>query len=320
MRRWHRINRWQNWVGLLLILFFVFGALAAPWLSPMDSKNPSAFQKVGPNKLVSSPLPPSKYALFGTLPNQYDVFHALIWGARDALVFGLIVALAAGVFGTIIGAIAGYSGGLYNGLIMRFADAFLAFPAIAGLVFLRQLVATAVQAGGGTYIFNAQFTGAFVDIVGTPSLTQRLLMSVNPLMLTLILFTWMPYARLINSMVISIRNLDFVQASRALGASPLRTIFRHLVPNSVGPAVVLMARDVGSVVLLQATLTFIHIGGDSYWGDMLALAHDWIIGPGGSIFTYWWTFIPATLALVLFGIGWNLLGDALNDWLDPYSH
>ncbi len=319
MRSLHRFNRWENWLGIFLVLFFVVGALAAPWLSPMDPKYPGEFQQVG-TSLDSTPHPPSSYALLGTLPSQYDVFHTLIWGARDALVFGLTVALASGVFGIVFGAIAGYVGGAINSFMMRFADAFLAFPIIAGVVFLRQLAATAIQAAGGQYIFNTQISGgAFVYVVGPPSLIQNLVGTVNPLMITLILFTWMPYARLINSTVISLKNFEFILAARALGANPLRIIFRHLIPNSIAPAIVLMARDVGGVVLLQATLTFIHVGGDSYWGDMLSLGRDWVIGPGGTILTYWWTFVPATLALILFGIGWNLLGDALNDLLDPYA-
>jgi hypothetical protein len=82
---------------------------------------------------------------------------------------------------------------------------------------------------------------------------------------------------------------------------------------------VLAARDVGGVVLLQATLTFIQIGGGSTWGQMLAQGRNWIIGAGGNLFRYWWVFLPATLAVMLFGIAWNMLGDSLNDVLDPTS-
>ena len=83
------------------------------------------------------------------------------------------------------------------------------------------------------------------------------------------------------------------------------------------PALVLAARDIGGVVLLQATFTFIGIGGDSIWGGMLSQGRDWVIGPGGSVLRYWWVFLPPTIAVMLFGIAWNMLGDGLNDALDP---
>jgi hypothetical protein len=130
---------------------------------------------------------------------------------------------------------------------------------------------------------------------------------------------WMPYARLVNTMVLSLKNTEFVHASRALGSSSTRTVFRHVIPNSVSPAVVLMARDVGGVVILQATLTFIGLGGNSPWGDMLSQGRNWIISAGG-LLSYWWVYIPATVAVMLFAIAWNLLGDGLNDLLDPAAH
>jgi hypothetical protein len=83
---------------------------------------------------------------------------------------------------------------------------------------------------------------------------------------------------------------------------------------------VIAARDVGGVVLLQATLTFINIGGDSVWGEMLAQGRNWVLGPGGNLLTYWWVFLPPTLAVMLFGVTWNMFGDSLNDILVATSH
>jgi peptide/nickel transport system permease protein len=318
----HFFSRWQNWLGFLLVLSFVLTAIAAPILSPMDSKDPGIFKRVGhtrAERLDAEPHPPSDSALLGTLPYQYDVFHTLVWGSRNALSFGLGVVLIAGAFGVMFGAVAGYAGGITNTVMMRVADAFLAFPVIAGVVFLQQLLAIAIEAAGGMYLFGAQASRNLTDIAGKVSPIQILLGIINPLMLSLILFSWMPYARLVNSMVISLKKAEFVQASRALGASPLRTIFRHLIPNSVAPSVVLMARDVGGVVMLQATLTFIRLGGDSPWGDMLSQGRNWILSATG-LLRFWWVYIPATVAVMLFGIAWNLLGDGLNDLLDPKAY
>ena len=295
----------------------------APVLSPYDPEAPGPFKKVGHTRLETfkpEPHPPSDIALLGTLPKQYDVFHTLVWGTRDALSFGLLVVLVSGAFGVIFGAVAGYAGGSVNRLMMHISDSFLAFPVIASVVFLQQLMAIAIQSAGGTFYFNTQYFGRIVDVVGSPSLIQILLGLVNPLMLSLILFSWMPYARLVNTTVISIKNMDFIQASRALGANSTRIVFRHLIPNSIAPSIVLMARDVGSVVILQATLTFIGLGGNSPWGEMLSIGRNWIISPGGGMFAYWWVFVPATLAIMLFGIAWNLIGDGLVDLLDPRSY
>jgi peptide/nickel transport system permease protein len=323
----HYLSRWQNWLGLLLVLLFVVMAIAAPALSPMDPKQPDIFKQVGrtrSERMNIDPQPPSDIALLGTLPYQYDVYHTLVWGSRDALKFGLGVVLIAGVFGVVYGAVAGFSGGFVNTVLMRVADAFLAFPVIAGVVFLQQLMAVAIEAAGGFYLFNTQYQqffgkGPMVNIVGDPAPIQVLLSFVNPLMLCLILFMWMPYARLINTMVLSLKNTEFVHASRALGSSSTRTVFRHVIPNSISPAMVLMARDVGGVVILQATLTFIGLGGNSPWGDMLSQGRNWIISAGG-LLSYWWVYIPATAAVMLFAIAWNLLGDGLNDALDPAAH
>jgi peptide/nickel transport system permease protein len=127
----------------------------------------------------------------------------------------------------------------------------------------------------------------------------------------------MPAARLTNSVVLQIKEEEFFEAARALGASPVGIILRHIIPNSIQPAVVLAARDIGLAVLLQAGFTFIGLTEGSPWGQLLSTRRRWIIAGGGNILTYWWAFLPAILVIVLFGIGWNLLGDGLNDWLNP---
>jgi peptide/nickel transport system permease protein len=251
----------------------------------------------------------------GMLPRGIDVYHALVWGSRDALRFGLIVTISTALFGIFYGALSGVVSQRMSGLMMNIADSFLAFPPIAGVVFLQQLFAATLVAMGGMYFYSPQ--GQVIDVAGPKTLIQTLLETVNPLMLSLIVFSWMPYARLVNSIVLTLRQTDFVQAARALGGSPFWVIRRHLLPNSIAPAMVLAARDVGGVVLLQATLTFINIGGGSVWGSMLAQARNWVIGPGGNLLTYWWVFLPPTLAVILFGIAWNVLGDGLSDVLDP---
>jgi len=315
----HFFSRWQNWLGFILVLLFIAVALAAPLLSSQDPVNPGFFKNVG-RAGDPVPHPPGEGSLLGTLPGQYDIFHTLVWGTRNALEFGLTVALFSAFVGILFGAVAGYAGGTVNSVMMRIADAFLAFPIIAGVVLLQQLLAVAIEAAGGLFIPGTSVaSGPRLDPTGEASLIQILTNLIDPLMLSLIVFSWMPYARLVNSMVIGIKNMEYIQAARALGANPFRIIGRHLIPNSVSPAIVLAARDVGSVVLLQATLTFIQIGGNSPWGELLARGRNFVLGPGGSLLNFWWVYIPATLAVILFGIAWNLLGDGINDVMSPDS-
>jgi len=312
----HFFSRWQNWLGFILVLFFIVISIAAPVLSPRAPDDVGYFKRVGQFS-DQEPHPPSETAKLGTLSGQFDVFHTLVWGSRNALQFGLLVAVFSAVVGIIYGAVAGYAGGAVNGVMMRIADAFLAFPVIAGVVFLQQMVAISIEAAGGMLMPGV--LNPFFEPTGEEALIQTLLNTIDPLMLSLIVFSWMPYARLVNSMVIGLKNMEFVQAARALGASPFRIIRRHLIPNSVSPAIVLAARDVGSVVLLQATLTFVRIGGNSPWGELLARGRNFMLGPGGSLLTYWWVYVPATLAVILFGVAWNLLGDGINDVMSPES-
>ena len=310
-------RRWQNWPGLILVLAFVSVAVAAPYLSPDDPKNPGPFMRVG-RLTEGRPLPPDENAVLGMLPRGIDVYHALVWGTRDALRFGLIVTVFAAVFGILYGATSGYAGGRLGGLMLRLTDAFLAFPVIAAVVFLQQLFMTTITSLGGYYAEGAIYT--FTNTPMAVTIIQSLLERVNPLMLSLILFSWMPYARLVHAIVLMLKQTEFVQAARAMGGGPFWIIRRHLLRNSIGPAMVLAARDVGGVVLLQATLTFINIGGDSVWGQMLAQGRNWVLGPGGSLLTYWWVFLPPTLAVMLFGVAWNMFGDSLSDVMAPTSH
>ncbi len=314
MRHLHRFfSHGRNWLALILVLSFTFAAIFPSLLSPNDPNRPGPYKVVGKSSDLE-PRPPSENAPLGTLPRQLSVYHMLVWGARDAMRFGLLVALSVACIGIVFGAAAGYAGGVVNRTMMRVADAFLTFPIIAAVVLLQQLLLNTLNSTGGLFLVsepgfqkNSQF------------LIQALLQRIDPLTLSLILFSWMPYARLVNTLVIELKQTEFILAARSIGVRPARIVFRHLLPNAITPAVVLAARDVGSFVILQATLTFIGLGGNSIWGYILVVGRDWVIGPGGNVMAYWWVFIPATLTVILFGIAWNLFGDGLGELLDPYT-
>jgi peptide/nickel transport system permease protein len=316
MRRGARfLKRWQNLLGLGLVAFFFFLAIAAPFLAPLGVGQEYESFRLVPALKGGLPFSPRPEAPLGTVAigvglRQLDVFYTLVWGTRSALRFGLAAACSTAIIGVLVGATSGFVGGWVKGLMMRTTDAFLAFPIIAGVVFFLQLLNLS-----NAYTINQ----GIATSGGSPPLNPIVVLFewIDPVMLALILFSWMPYARLTYAQVLNIRQAEFVQASRALGAGSGRIVFRHLIPNSVAPAIVMAASQVGGMVLLQATLTFIGIPAGSEWGEMLAIGRRWIIGPLNNPMGYWWVFIPITLALVLFGIGWNLLGDGLNDWLNP---
>lgn len=317
MRKLKRFLRHpQNLLGLLLAFSFIYIALDAPRLAPpVESDAPGALPGFSPYRKVPNlnsydPIPPGPQALLGTMAlgrigTQLDIYYTLVWGTREALKFGLTVAFATALLGIVIGGASAYFGGWVNQLSLRITDAFLAFPIVAAVVFFQQLI-------------RASNPLAWLSLNATiDSPLIRLFNAIDPFTLAVVLFSWMPYARITNSMVMRIKGFEYLQAARALGAGHWRMVFRHILPNSISPAIVLVARDIGSMVLLQATLTFIGVSGGSYWGDLLVQGRNWIMGSGGNPFIYWWVFVPATLALVLFGITWNLLGDGLNDWLNP---
>lgn len=143
-------------------------------------------------------------------------------------------------------------------------------------------------------------------------------MKLNPTALAFALFMWMPYARVMNASVMRMKQMEFVLAAKVSGAKKFRVIFRHLIPNAIAPVLVLAAKDVGALVVLQTTFSFIGLGHSTPWASALLSGRDWIFSPKG-IVTYWWVFLPITLALILFGVGWNLLGDGLIDALNPRS-
>jgi len=306
-------SHWRNWLGLVLIAYLGGLAVATPSIAPQnDPANPQIWKQVG---RASDPLPhpPNNIALLGTLPNQYDVFFALMWGLRQAFQFGLMVTLIAALFGILFGASSAYVGGVVNNAMMRVSDAFMAIPIIAVIVFARGIITVLLNSFG----LWASLGGTLWVPDGTITTMQQFLYDLDPVMWSLILFSWMPYARLVNASVLRLRNVEFITSARALGAGHARIILRHLLPNAISPEIVLAARDVGGMVIIQATFTFIGLGGYSPWGELLSRGRNWIVGPGGNPLMYWWTYVPATLALILFSISWNFLGDSLNEWFNP---
>lgn len=234
------------------------------------------------------PVPPSEGAILGTTSGGYDIFYGLVYGTRTAFLIGIMVVGSALVVGIILGSVAGYFGGWVDNLIMRFTDVVLSLPSLVlALVLITVL---------GNGIFN--------------------------IVLAIALVQWPSYARLLRGDILRVKEQEFVAGARALGARGPEIIFRHILPNAVGPLVIIASLDIGSVVLTAAGLSFLGLGtpvGYADWGQMISFARQWIIGPPGEPFGYWFVSFWPGLIILLFVLGWNLLGDAFRDVLDPRS-
>jgi peptide/nickel transport system permease protein len=272
-------------VGIILVFIFLMIAIFAPLIAPTPEGhfNPYMIPRAG---YSPTPQPPSAEHIFGTTQGQYDILYGVIWGTRTAFQIGLAVISAILIIGITLGSIAGYFGGRLDEVIMRITDIFLAFPAL--------ILAMAITIAVG------------------PSLTT--------IMLALTIVSWPSYARVIRGDILSIREEDFVQAARGVGSSNLRIIMRHVLPNSIYPVLIMASLDIGAVVLSAAALSFLGLGvpeGYADWGQMISFSRNWIVGTGDNAFAYWYTVVIPGIFIFLFVLGWNLLGDAFRDILDP---
>lgn len=278
-------------VGAAIVLFYVIIAVFAPVLAPpghpSQGGNPYMMPKYG---ILLVPQPPSPEHPFGTMEGQYDIFYGCIWGTRTAFRIGLSVVVASILIGLAIGVVSAYYGGWLDEILMRFTDIILAFP---GLILCM----------------------AFV-VVFVPMGMNRL----DAVMLALVLVGWPGYARLIRGEVLRVKNEDFVEAAKSVGCSHLRVITRHILPNSIYPIIVSATLDIGTMVLAAAALSFLGLGADpgyADWGWIINLSRNWIYGSPANPYQYWYTFVYPGLFISFFVLGWNLLGDAIRDILDP---
>lgn len=283
---WRRLRRNPlSMLGLAIIVAFVLTALLAPAIAPpkTGARDPYMMPHEG---YSPDPQPPRPGHPLGTTEQAFDIFYGLVWGARTAFRVGLAVVATSVTIGIVMGGISGYYGGRLDEILMRVVDVFLAFP---GLILAVVVVA----------------------ILG-PGLEK--------VMVALALVSWPGYSRLLRGEVLSVRERDFIEAARALGASDLKIIARHVLPNSIYPVLVVSTLDMGSIVVAAAALSFLGLGapvGYSDWGQIISLSRGWILGSAGNSFQYWYTVVFPGAALFLFTLGWNLLGDAFRDILDP---
>jgi peptide/nickel transport system permease protein len=271
-------------IGLILLLFFTLIALFAPLLAPPQF--PMEPYKIPRDGFGPVPQPPNKSHPFGTTSGQYDIYYGVVWGTRTAFRVGFIVTAGAALIGVILGSMAGYYGGLVEEIIMRIADIFWSFP----------------------------------FLVATMVLTTVLGRGLDKVMIALVVFGWPLYARLIRGEILSQKEKEYIEAAKAVGSGNYRIILKHILPNTIYPVLIQMSMQIGTMVVTASTLSFFGLGapeGYADWGQLISFSRNWILGPTGEPFKYWYTITIPGIAIVLFVLSWNLVGDAFRDVMDP---
>jgi peptide/nickel transport system permease protein len=258
-------------VGAGIVLFWIVVGLLAPIL-PLEDQSKTFVDR----RLQA----PSAEFPLGTDDVGRDLVARVIWAARVSVPAGVLVIIVTGTIGCVLGAIAGYFGGVIDSIIMRTCDAVLSFPSI--------ILAMTIAA-----------------VRGEASLTNA--------MLAVILVLWPEYARLMRGQVLSIKSNEYVTAAESIGASQRRVLFRHIMPATDAPVVVKATLDVGSAIVLTAGLSFIGLGAvppTAEWGAM--------INQGSRAgLQYWWYSTVPGIAIMSVVMGLNFFGDGLRDALDP---
>ncbi len=273
---WKRLARDKlALAGIVVVVVTVLLALLAPWLAPYDPSE----QFFDGLTIEGSPLPPSARFLLGTDLLGRDLLSRLIFGARTSLIIGVAANGVAVLVGTLLGATAGYLRGAVGSAIMRFTDLMIAFPAL--------LLAIALAA------------------IFAPSLwiVAMVIAMVN----------WVQIARVVYTETVGLSERDYIEATRALGAGPVRVVFRHILPHLMPTVLVYATLGIATTVMLEATLSFLGVGvrpPTPSWGGIIFESQSYFLSAP------WLVFFPGA-AILLVALAFNLVGDALRDALDP---
>lgn len=279
-------------VAAAIAFVIVFSSIFAQWIAPTNPFDPASLD------LMDARLPPAwssegslKY-LLGTDDQGRDILSALIYGARISLIVGLASVAVSLSVGVSLGLLAGFKGGWLDTLLMRLCDVMLSFPAI--------LVALLI-AGVGRALF--------------PQANESLAFGV--LILSISLTGWVQYARTVRGTTLVERNKEYVQAASVIGVAAFRIMVRHVLPNVLGPVMVLATIQVATAIITEATLSFLGVGvppTSPSLGTLIRIGNDFLFSGE------WWITIFPGATLVLIALSVNLLGDWLRDALNPRLH
>ncbi len=272
-------------IGMVLLFLFIIGGSI---IIPESAANSA--------DLAARLTGPTAAHIFGTDSIGRDVFDRVIYGGQISLFIGFFAVIIEVTLGTLIGGLAAYYGGWVDALLMRFTEAMLAIPSLFLLIVLAKFIGRNV---GQVTILGRTFSGSIGIVIIVIGMTS-----------------WMFLARIVRANVLSLKEMDYVSASKALGASNQRVFFGHLVPNTLGAIIVAATLGLASAILTEAYVSFLGLGVQpptSTWGNMMQQAQSFIIRGA------WWMWVFPSLLIVLTILCINLLGDGLRDAFDPRS-
>jgi len=278
---WKRFKRHRGAIFGLIVLSVLIIPASLHFLSPFDSEKSNLPEKF---------LPPSSTHFFGTDALGRDLLTRILYGGQISLAVGGIAVAISLLIGVPIGALAGYYGGKVDTILMRFTDAFLSLPSFLVLILL----------------------AAMLREVEIPFFQQS---SVVTISFVIGVLSWMTFARLVRAAFLTLRELDYVSAARALGSSDRRIILGHILPNGIGVVIVEATLQLGYAIIQEAGLSFLNFGIQQptpSWGNLIYTAQDHFT-------KYPWLAIFPGLAIFLTIISVNYIGDGLRDAFDPYK-
>ncbi|HUI89252.1 MAG TPA: ABC transporter permease [Anaerolineales bacterium] len=272
-------------VGIsLLLLFIIIGSVVVP---ETGANNIDLYHRLAG---------PSAIHWFGTDSTGRDVFNRIIYGGQISLFIGVLAVTLEVSLGTVIGGMAAYFGGWIDAILMRFTEAMLAIPSLFLLIVLAKFLG---QNAPTIDAFGRTFSG-----------------SVGIVILVIGMTSWMYLARIVRANVLSLKELDYISAAKALGANYQRIFFSHLVPNTLGPIIVTATLGVANAILTEAYVSFLGLGVQpptATWGNMMDQAQSFLIQG------VWWMWVFPSLFIVFTILCINLMGDGLRDAFDPRS-
>ncbi len=277
-------------IAFVVTMILFFCAIFAPWVAPYDTYNIAGLN------LMDAFRPPAWVAggdatfLLGTDDQGRDVLSAIIFGLRISLMVGFLGVLIAAVVGTILGLISGYFGGWIDALIMRIADVQLTFPAI--------LIALMIDGIAGAVLGRAAHAESKLAV----------------LVIAIAASLWVNFARTVRGSTLVEKNKEYVQAARVIGIHPILIMYRHVLPNVMGPVLVIATLSLAIAIITEATLSFLGVGvpvTNPSLGTLIRIGNDFLFSGE------WWMTIFPGVALVILVLAVNLLGDWLRDALNP---